>query len=160
MQISEPFFLQVTNTFQGEKIMKLNISRADVWASGIKDRPGGLAEKLELLAQAGVNLKFVIARRIQGKSKKGVVFVTPINGAKQTKAAGKAGFTKTKSLQGLRIVAADRAGLGAKITRRLAEAGINLRGFSGASINKRAVFYLAFDQTADVNKAMRILKAM
>ncbi len=140
--------------------MKLNIARIDVWAAGIKDQPGGLAEKLEPLAQAGVNLKFVIARRVHEKAKKGVVFVTPINGTKQTKAAKKSGFTKTKSLQGLRIVAADKAGLGAKITKQLAEAKINLRGFSGASINKRAVFYLAFDQAADVNKAMRILKAM
>lgn len=140
--------------------MKLNISRVDVWAAGIKDRPGGLAEKLEPLAQAGANLKFVIARRVHKKSKKAVVFITPIKGAKQVKAAKKSGLKKTKSLQGLRITAADRAGLGAKITKQLAEAGINLRGFSGASINKRAIFYLAFDRAADINKAMRILKAM
>ena len=140
--------------------MKLNVARVDVWAAGIKDRPGGLAEKLALLAKAGVNLKFVIARRASGKPRKGVVFATPIKGAKQTRAAKKAGFAKTKSLQGLRIVAADRAGLGAKITKQLAEAEINLRGFSGASISKRAIFYLAFDRPADVNKAMRILKAM
>jgi len=140
--------------------MKLNISRIDLWSAGIKDRPGGLAEKLEPLAKAGVNLKFVIARRVPGKSGKGVVFVTPISGVKQTRAAKKSGFKKTKSLQGLRIVAADRAGLGAKITKQLADANINLRGFSGASINKRAVFYLAFDRADDVNKATRILKAM
>ena len=140
--------------------MALNVTRVDVWAAGIKDRPGGLAGKLELLAKAGVNLKFVIARRAPGKPKKGVVFVTPIKGAKQTRAARKAGFKKTKSLQGLRIVAADRAGLGARITKQLAEARINLRGFSGASINKRAVFYLAFDRLADVNKAASALRKM
>lgn len=140
--------------------MKLNVSRVDVWAVSIKDRPGGLAEKLELLAQAGVNLDFVIARRAPGKPRTGVAFVTPIKGAKQTKAAKKAGFAKTKSLQGLRIAALDRPGLGAKLTRQIAEAKINLRGFSGAAIGKHAVFYLAFDQPADVNKAMRVLKAL
>ena len=140
--------------------MKLKVTKTDVWAATIKDRAGGLAQKMAPLAKAGANLKFVIARRVPGKSKKGVVFVTPINGTKQTRAAKKAGFTKTKSLQGLRVIAADRAGLGAKITRQLAEAKINLRGFSGASLNKRAVFYLAFDRAMDVSKATRILKAM
>jgi len=140
--------------------MKLDVARVDVWAASIKDRPGGLAEKLALLAQAGVNLEFVIARRCPEKPGTAVVFVTSIKGAKQVKTAGKAGFSKTKSLQGLRIAAVDRPGLGAAITKQLAGAGINLRGFSGAAIGRHAVFYLSFDRPADVNKAMRILKAM
>jgi len=140
--------------------MKLDVSRVDVWAVSIKDRPGGLAEKVEQLAQAGVNLDFVIARRVPGKPRTGVVFVTPIKGARREKAAKQAGFAKTKSLQGLRIAAVDRPGLGAKLTRKLADANINLRGFSGAAIGRRAVFYLAFDRPADANKAMRLLKAV
>jgi len=140
--------------------MKLDVSRVNVWAASIKDRPGGLAEKLELLAQAGVNLDFVIARRTPGKPRTGVVFVTPIKGVRQVKAAKQAGFAKTKSLQGLRIAAVDRPSLGAKLTGQLADAKINLRGFSGAAIGRRAIFYLAFDRPADVNKAVRVLKAM
>jgi len=140
--------------------MKLDISRVDVWAASIKDRPGGLAKKLEALAQAGVNLEFVIARRAPEKPGTGVVFVTPIKGAKQIKAAKKAGFAKTASLRGLRIAAADKPGLGAKLTKQLAEAGINLRGMSGAAIGKRAIFHLAFDSNADANQAMRCLKAI
>lgn len=140
--------------------MKLDISRVDVWAAGIKDRPGGLAEKLEQLAKAGVNLQFVIARRTAAKSKTGVVFVTPVKGPKKEKAARKAGFKRAKSLQGLRITAVDRPGIGAKLAGKLADAKINLRGFSGAAIGKKAVFYLAFDRPADVTKAMGILKKM
>ena len=140
--------------------MKLDIARVDVWAASIKDRPGGLAEKLDALAKAKANLAFVIARRAPEKKGTGVVFVTPIRGVNKEKAAKKAGFTKTKSLQGLRIIAADRPGLGAKLTTQLADAKVNLRGFSGAAIGKRAVFYLAFDRPADVSKAMRVLKAM
>lgn len=140
--------------------MKLEISRVDVWAASIKDRPGGLAGKLDALSQAGVNLEFGIARRAPGKPRTGVVFVTPIKGASQVKAAKQAGFAKTKSLQGLRIAAVDRPGLGAKISRQLADANINLRGFSGAAIGNRAIFYLAFNRPADVNKAMRVFKKM
>ncbi len=138
--------------------MKLDISRVDVWAVSIKDRPGGLAEKLDALAQAGANLEFVIARRAPEKKGTGVVFVTPIKGARQIKAAKKAGFVKTASLRGLRIAAVDKPGLGAKLTKQLGEAGINLRGMSGAAIGKRAIFHLAFDSNTDASKAMRILK--
>jgi len=140
--------------------MKLDISRVDVWAASIQDRPGGLAEKLDALAQAGANLEFVIARRSPEKPGTGVVFVTPIKGTKQVKAAQKAHFKKTVSLRGLRIAAADKPGLGAKLTRQLADAGINIRGFSGAAIGKRAIFNLAFDSAADANKAVRLLKKL
>jgi len=138
--------------------MKLDISRVDVWAASIKDRPGGLAKKLDALAQAGANLEFVIARRAPEKKGTGVVFVTPIKGAKQIKAAKKVGFGKTASLHELRVAAADKPGLGAKLAKQLAEAGINLRGMSGAAIGKRAIFHLAFDSNADANQAMRLLK--
>ncbi|MFQ6035580.1 MAG: amino acid-binding protein [Sedimentisphaerales bacterium] len=138
--------------------MKLDISRVDVWAASIKDRPGELAKKLDALSQAGANLEFVIARRAPERPGTGVVFVTPIKGAKQIKAAKKAGFSKAASLRGLRVTAVDKPGLGAKLTKQLAEAGINLRGFSGAAIGKRAIFHLAFDSNADASKAMRTLK--
>lgn len=137
--------------------MRMDISRVDVWAASIKDRPGGLAEKLDALAQAGANLEFVIARRAPEKPGTGVVFVTPIKGVKQIKAAKQAGFEKTASLHELRIATADKPGLGAKLTKELGAAGISLRGFSGAAIGKRAIFHLAFDCNADANKAMRAL---
>ena len=35
--------------------MALNITRVDVWVAGIEDRPGGLAEKLAALAEAGAS---------------------------------------------------------------------------------------------------------
>ena len=80
--------------------MKVDVSRVDVWAASIKDRPGSLAEKLDALAQAGADLEFAISRRV--KPGKGVVFVTPIKGPRQIRAARKAGLEKTKSLHGIR----------------------------------------------------------
>ena len=137
--------------------MRLDVVRQGVWAASIEDRAGGLAERLESLAQAGANLEFVIARRSPDKQGSGVVFVTPIKGAKQIKAARQAGFAKASSLHSLRVSANDKPGLGARLTRELAEAGISLRGFSGAAIGRRAVFNLAFDSSADATKAMRRL---
>lgn len=138
--------------------MKLEISRVDVWAAGIKDRPGGLAEKLDALAQAGANLEFLIARRRPDKPGIGVVFVTPIKGAGQVKAAGRAGFEKSKSLHSVRVAAADRPGLGARLTQQIAEAGINLRGLSAAAVGRRAIFHLSFDCATDAARAVRCLK--
>ena len=138
--------------------MKMDVTRVDVWAASMKDRPGALAKKLDALAQAGANLEFLIARRAPEKPGTGVVFVTPVKGARQMKAAKKAGFAKTKSLHALRVAAGNKAGLGAKLTTELGDAGINLRGLSGGAIAKRAVLHLAFDSSADAGKASRLLK--
>ncbi len=41
--------------------MKLDITRVDVWAAGIEDRPGGLAQKLDALALATKSRTPVVA---------------------------------------------------------------------------------------------------
>jgi len=138
----------------------LNVTRVDVWAASMEDRPGGLAEKLGALAKAGAQLEFVIARRASERPGTGVVFVTPLKGAAQIGAAKKAGFEKTKSLHSLRVEGPDRPGLGAKMTQAMAQAGVNLRGLSAAAIGQRCVVHLAFDSTADAAKAARLLKRL
>ena len=140
--------------------MALNVTRADVWAASIEDRPGGLAGKLAALAEAGAQLEFVIARRASERPGTGVVFLTPLKGSAQIGAAKKAGFEKTKSLHSLRVEGPDKPGLGAKMTQALAQAGINLRGLSAAAIGPRCVVHLALDSTADATKAARLLKRL
>jgi hypothetical protein len=138
--------------------MKLNVSRTDAWAAVIDDRPGGLADKLAALAAAGANLEMIIARRAPEQRGSGVVFVTPLKGARQTRAAEAAGFQKTDSLHSLRIQGTDKPGMGAKLTQALADAGINLRGLSAAAIGKSYVTHLALDTAKDAAKAAAVLK--
>lgn len=140
--------------------MALKIQRVDTWAAPLEDKPGELAAKLKGLAQAGVNLEFVIARRAPDKPGKGVVFVTPIKGAAGTRAARTAGFMKTDSLHTVRIEGADKKGEGTKITQALAEQGLNLRGLSAAAVSKKFIAHLALDTAADAAKAVRILRAL
>jgi hypothetical protein len=140
--------------------MKFKISRTDTWAAPIEDRPGGLANALAALAAAGADLELIIARRAPEKKGTGVVFVTPIKGAKQVKAAAAVGFQKTDSLHSLRIEGADKPGTGAKLTRALADAGINLRGFSAAALGKQFVSHIAVDTTADAARAAAALKKL
>ena len=138
--------------------MRIDVSTVDVWAVSIEDKPGALSEKLDAIAQPGADLEFVIARRSHETPGKGVAFVTPIKGPRQIKAARKAGFEKTKSLHGIRVATGNKPGYAAELTTKIADAGINLRGLSGAAIGNRAVFHIAFDTSADANKAKRLIK--
>ena len=138
----------------------MKAERVDTWAADIKDKPGGLTAKLEALAAAGANLEFVIARRRPEKKGQGVVFVTPIKGAAQCRAARKAGFERTKSLHVVRIEGANKKGAGAAITAALAEKGLNLRGLSAAAIGRKFVGHIALDTSPDATKALRVLKAL
>jgi hypothetical protein len=139
-------------------IMPYTIDRVDVWAGTIKDRPGGVATVLDALAQAGANLEFVIARRDSPGT--GVVFVAPLKGAAQLRAAKNLGLRKAETLQSLRVEGPDKPGLGAQIARALAEAGVNLRGVSAAALGKRCVVYFAFDSQSEANKARQVLKTL
>src|ERR1043165_6320408 len=135
--------------------MAYSVNKVDVWVAEIDDRPGGLADKLDGLAQAGATLEFVVSRRAPDKPGKGVVFLTPIRGAKQTRAANDAGFNTTSRVHSVRVSGPDRAGLRVKMTRALADAGINLRA---AAIGRQSVAYFAFDSAEDAVSALKILK--
>jgi hypothetical protein len=138
--------------------MAYTVKKVEVWAGEVADRPGGLADKLSGLSNAGATFEFMIARRAPDKPGTGVFFLCPIKGAKQKRAAQEAGLSTTESLHSVRVEGPDRAGLGAKITNALADAGLNLRGISAAALGRRAVTYLAFDSAQDAETAVRTLK--
>jgi hypothetical protein len=138
--------------------MAYALNKVEVWAGEIADRPGGLSAMMEALSNAGATLDFVVSRRAPDRPGTGVVFLTPVKGVKQKNAARAAGLNTTDSLHSVRIEGPDRPGLGAKMTRALADAGINLRGVSAAALGRRAVTYLAFDNAADADNAIRTLK--
>jgi hypothetical protein len=138
--------------------MAYKVSKVDVWAGEIEDRPGGLSEKLGALSGARANFEFVISRRAPEKPGTGVVFLTPVKGAGQKRVAQEAGLNTTDSLHSVRVEGPDRPGLGMKMTRALADAGINLRGLSAAALGRRSVAYFAFDTAEEAANAIKILK--
>jgi UTP:GlnB (protein PII) uridylyltransferase len=113
---------------------------------------------LTAVSGAGANVEFLVSRRAPDKPGTGVIFLTPIKGAKQKSAAQAAGLNTTNSLHSVRVEGPDRAGLGTKMTRAIADAGINLRGISAAALGRRAVTYFAFDSAADADAAIRALR--
>jgi hypothetical protein len=138
--------------------MAFRISKVDVWVVDLYNRPGMLARVLEALANSGANLEFIVARRVTENTAR--AFVAPLRGAAQLRAAREVGMAKASGMHSLRIEGPDRPGLGALLTRRLADAGLNLRGLSAAALGKRSVTYAAFKTAAEATQAMRVLKTV
>ena len=139
--------------------MAYTINKVDIWSGEIADRVGGLAVKLDPLADAGANLDVVIARRQPNQPGQGVVFLGPVTGARAQKAAAAAGLSKTTVLAALRVEGPNKAGECRRIARLLADAGLNLRGLSAVSLGNKFVAFLAFDNAADAASAARLLRA-
>jgi predicted amino acid-binding ACT domain protein len=139
--------------------MALKVSKVDVWAGDLVDKPGGLADVLEPLARGGESIDFLIARRSDKHVRIGKVFVTPVTSSKAKDAAGRAALRRAVKLFTLKVEGADRQGLGSKVTRAIADAGINAKGVSAAVIGKQFVAYISFDSEADADRAMVALKS-
>lgn len=140
--------------------MATKVSRADMWVAVMPDQPGALAQKLEPLAKAGVNLDAILARRHPEQAGQAEVFITPLRSPKQKKAAQEAGFAQCTTVFGLRVDCANKPGMGAKIAKALGDAGINIRGLTAAVIGNKAVVYLGLNSAEDAAKATRILKKL
>ncbi len=138
--------------------MESLVERVDVWAATIQDSPGGLADVLDALREAGADLRSIIARRSPEDPGKGVVFVTPLQGDREISAAAQVGFNVAQSLHSVRIMGQDRPGVAAELTRKLADGGVNMRGFSASVIGTQFVAYAAVDSADDANRAIAILQ--
>ena len=140
--------------------MTLKVSRVDLWTASIDDRAGGAADKLEPLSKAGANFEFVFSRRTPEQPGRGMLFVTPVKGAKVVQAAQTAGFTKPENLHSVRIEGANKPGVTAKAARALANAGISFRAMSATGIGSKFVSYVALDTAEDAAKAVSLLKRL
>jgi hypothetical protein len=140
--------------------MNLTVTKVDVWAAQIEDKPGGLAKLLGALGDAGANLECVVARRDPSQTGKGVAFLTPVTGANVRKAAKAEGLAPAEKIATLKVEGNDAPGLGFRITSAIADSGVNLRGVSGTVVGRKFVVYLGFDGNADAAKAARVLKAL
>ncbi len=136
--------------------MPWKISKVETFAGDIMNRPGMLARVLENLANAGADLEFVIARRVSENTSR--VFLSPISGAKQARAAADVGLNRAAGMHVLRIEGPDQPGLGARITRAIADAGVNMRGLSSASPGKGNICYIAFATAQDLAAATKAVR--
>lgn len=139
--------------------MDLITERMDVWAAGIKNEPGGLANVLRELREVGADLEFIIARRTHEEPDAAVVFLSPLRGDAEISAAATLGFNVTTSVQCVRVEGDNEPGIVATLTEKLAAAGINLRGLSAAVFGTRFMLYIGFDSAEDAEKAIDVLQS-
>ncbi len=137
--------------------MGFKLDRVHVWAGDVPDRAGGVASKLSLLAQAGTNLEFIFTQRRPEKPGAGVLYVAPLTGPVQTRAAKAAGLAEVDNPVVLRVEGDNQAGMGHRVTQEWAKAEISFQGLSMAVIGNKFVGYAAFDSVGDANRAAAIL---
>lgn len=139
--------------------MPYDISRSAVWAGELEDRPGALAAQLDALQRAGVNLETAILRPSAPLSGTGVLFVAPLLGPAQERAAEQIGMRRCESIHVVRVAGPDHPGLMSGIAHLLADSGLNISGLSGAGTGDRAILYIRFDCSPDAERAISVLQA-
>ena len=138
--------------------MSYTVRKVAVWACDTLNRPGMLARVLEALTEAGAQLEFLIGRRVSDKTSR--IFVAPLKGKHQKVAAEEVGVVPAAGMRAIRIEGPDRRGLGSEMARVIAAAGVNIRGVSGATIGRKAVFYFAFGNDADLNTGIGAVRKL
>jgi hypothetical protein len=137
--------------------MGFKLDRVHVWSGEVLDRAGGVATLLAHLAQAGANLEFIFTQRQPAKPGTGVIYIAPLTGPSQIRAAKSAGLAETHDPVVLRVEGDNSAGLGHKVTQQWALAGISFQGMTMCVLGNKFVGYAAFDSNADANRAAAIL---
>jgi hypothetical protein len=137
--------------------MGFKLDRVHVWSGEVADQAGGVASKLALLAQAGANLEFIYTRRQPDRPGTGVLYVAPITGPLQVRAARSAGLSEAHNPVVLRVEGDNQAGLGHRLTQQWALAGLSMQGLSLNVLGDKFVGYVSFDTVEDANRAAAIL---
>lgn len=131
-------------------------AKVDVWVGDILNRPGSLARVLEALDTAGADLEFLVARQVSRNTSR--VFLSPLRTAAQRKTAADVGLVRAENMHSMRIEGPNKPGLAARISRALADAGLNIRGVSAAAQNAKVALYFGFSSADDLKTAVRVAK--
>ncbi len=137
--------------------MALRIHRVQVWSGEIPNKPGAAAAMLERLTRAGADLEYLMTRPHPSKSEVSVLFLAPVQGARQTEAAQGAGLAPARDVAMMCVESDNRPGIGAQVMSSLAVAGINLRGICISTVGDRMAAYLAFDDEDNARLAVQVL---
>src|ERR1051326_3251194 len=137
--------------------MGFRLERVHIWSGEIQDKAGGMASKLAPLAEAGADLEYIVTRRQSERPGSAMLYVAPVTGPAQVRAARLAGLAETHDTVVLRVEGDNEAGLGYRLTQQWATAGINLQGLTMSVVGPRFVGYAKFDTVGDANRAAQIL---
>jgi hypothetical protein len=137
--------------------MSFKWDRVHVWSGEVADQAGGVASKLADLAHAGANLEYVFTKRLPDRPGRGILYVAPVTGPTQVRAARQTGLGEVATPVVRRMEGDNAAGLAHRLTGQWAEAGISFQGLMMAVVGDKFVGYASFDTVDDANRAAQIL---
>jgi len=137
--------------------MAISVKPIALWRREIQDRPGALAESLAPLADASVNVTILMAYRIPGQAGHGAVELFPVSGKRATAAAERGGFSAS-SIPALLVEGDDSPGLGSRLSRAIAETGINLDFVVAQVVARRYSAVFGFGDEESARRAVAVIK--
>jgi hypothetical protein len=99
----------------------------------------------------------IVSRRLEDRPGTGILYVAPITGPLQVRAAKSAGLHETNNPVVLRVEGDNSAGLAHRLTQKWATEGLSLHGLMMSVLGNKFVGYVSFDTVADANRAAAIL---
>jgi hypothetical protein len=137
--------------------MAVTVKAITLWRREVENRPGALAETLEPLARAGVDLQSVMGYRLPGHESEAVIELHPVTGRKAADAA-RAGGLGTSDIPALQVDGDNRPGLGHTLAKALADAGINITFLVALASGRRYSAVVGFDNAGDAKKASAVIR--
>ena len=138
--------------------MPISVKPITLWRRELQHRPGALAESLAPLADGGVDMKVLMAYRFPGDTTRGAVELFPVTGKRATAAAQNGGFTPF-SIPALLVEGDDAPGLGSRMCRAVAEAGINMAFVVAQVIGRKYSAVFGFEDEDGARRATSLIKA-
>jgi hypothetical protein len=137
--------------------MAVTVKKITIWRTEVENKPGMLAQTLEPLAAAGADLHVVMGYRIPGQETRAVIEVYPVTGKKVTAAAQSAGLSEA-SLPALLVQGENEPGLGHKLSRAIADAGVNLSFMVAQVLEGRYSAVIGLENADDLGKVSTIVR--
>jgi hypothetical protein len=137
--------------------MAVSVKKITLWRSEIDNRPGALASVLEPLAGTGADLQVAMGYRFPGNATRAAIELAPVQGKKAATAARKAGLAPS-GIPTLIVQGENRAGLGARLSRAMGDAGIDMAFLVAQVVGRKYAGIFGFDSEEDAARAAGVIK--
>jgi hypothetical protein len=137
--------------------MALSVKPITLWRVEVANEPGVLARTLEPLAEAGADLRLVMGYRFPETPERSAIELYPLSGRRVTRAAEQAGLAAS-GVPCVLVEGDNRPGLGAALTRALADAGINIAFLVAQVIGRKFTAAFGFADETAATSATSVLK--
>ncbi|MCX6627676.1 MAG: hypothetical protein NTW28_08615 [Candidatus Solibacter sp.] len=139
--------------------MPITVKKIALWRKDVEDKPGALAGILKTLAAAGADLQVLMGYRYPGDPGKAAIELHPVVGKKSLAAARSAGL-HASSIPTLLIEGDNKPGLGAVVTRAIADAGVNVAFFVAQVISRKYSAIIGFETEEDARRAASLIRTI